>query len=323
MRRNRHYGQVISAALVTWGVMTLAAALPPATGPSREWPVEVFDYDRPIELQVRDRPDEPQRRPAGTRQRQVIFKDLAGEDVPVLITLPERGRGPFPVVVLVHGFSSNKHQVTRQLGKALTDRGLACLAADMPKHGDRPGPPKDLFVADQPQETYRRIVQAVQDIRQTIDLAESLKELDTSKGVGLLGYSMGAWFGALAGAAERRVQALVLMVGGSAAVDVAQEADTSEELDDRQARAGRLNVLRRFAAIRPLEAIPGFAPRPILMQNGRRDWLVPAERAKALFAAAKEPKEQRWYDAGHLLGAKAYEEAADWLAKHMKRPEHR
>lgn len=277
-----------------------------------EWRPEVFDYDRPIRLDVHEEAAPSDQRVAGARQDGFVFKNVRDEEVHVLLTRPGRGAGPFPVVILLHGFGGNRVEVTHRVAPELIAKGFACLALDLPFHGARGAKPRELFVEDDPEKTFRHIVHSVMDTRQAIDFAESRKELDTSKGVFLVGYSMGAWFGALTGAAERRVEAMILMVGGSAA----EEESTGREAPSAR---GQQDVLQRYVAIRPLDAIPGFAPRPILMQNGRRDLLVPEERARALYRAAKPPKELRWYDSGHLLPTKAYEDAAEWLLKHSRK----
>ena len=144
------------------------------------------------------------------------------------------------------------------------------------------------------------------DIRQTIDVLERRRELDTSPGVPIAGYSMGAWFAPLAGAADRRVPALLLMGGGSLAVDARPD-------EDRPGAPVIENLLERYTALQPGAALARFAPRPVLMQNGRRDRLVPADGVRALFEAAGHPKELRWYDCGHILPPEAFREAASWL----------
>src|SRR5204862_6791531 len=58
-----------------------------------------------------------------------------------------------------------------------------------------------------------------------------------------------------------------------------------------------------------------FAGRPILMLNGKEDRIVPPDAARLLFDLAPEPKQQRWYDSGHPLPAKAFEDAAAWAAE--------
>src|SRR5438552_360294 len=69
------------------------------------------------------------------------FRDLRGDDVPMLLSTPRDQKGPFPVVIAIHGLRSNKAQVTAQVAPALTRQGFAVLAPDMPLHGERPGEP--------------------------------------------------------------------------------------------------------------------------------------------------------------------------------------
>ncbi len=280
---------------------------------AEEWSPDVFDYDPPVKLTVRQAETRRAYNLSGTRQEEVFFKDIRGHEVPVLITRPATGDGPFPVVVLVHGFASNKEGVSRQLSRPLTDRGFATMAMDMPNHGERPGkPPKNMFGPDR-KAAFENIVQAVKDVRQTIDLAETRRELDTSNGVYLAGYSMGAWMGTLAAAADRRVKAMVVMVGGSAVTGAESRSKEGPGNGDR------LDLVHEYAVLRHNLALPKFSPRPVLLMNGRKDPLVPPERAKLLYESARQPKEQRWYDSGHLLPSEAYRDAAEWLARQVKR----
>ena len=183
-----------------------------------EFSPEVFDYTPPERLEVRE---QSIRRPyalSGTRQEEIVFKDVRGQDVPVLITMPAEGSGPFPLVVLVHGYTSNKEEVTRQLGRVLTQRGMACIAMDLPHHGERPGKPNDMFPVRDHKQTYKNMLEAVIDVRQTIDFAESTPRVEDlgRRGPGrVLAGLMGR---ELTAAADRRIGTLALMVGGSAAL---------------------------------------------------------------------------------------------------------
>ena len=100
---------------------------------------------------------------------------------------------------------------------------------------------------------------------------------------------------------------MVLMAGGVAAVD-----------GRSRKRGGQQGVLQRYVDVRPLAAIGRFSPRPLLMLNGKRDRLVPEKQVKALFRAAKKPKEIQWYDKGHLLPPDAANAAAEWLDRRMR-----
>ena len=64
----------------------------------------------------------------------------------------------------------------------------------------------------------------------------------------------------------------------------------------------------------PLASIRKLNGRPLLMVHGRRDRTVTPEQAQRLFDAAPEPRELRWYDAGHHLPAAASADVAEWLA---------
>jgi fermentation-respiration switch protein FrsA (DUF1100 family) len=70
-------------------------------------------------------------------------------------------------------------------------------------------------------------------------------------------------------------------------------------------------------ALSPQMAIGHFA-RPLLMVNARRDHIITPDMTDRLFRAASDPKTQVWYDSGHLLPAKAYDEAAEWVTQTWK-----
>ena len=293
------------------------------------WDKSLFDYDRPGELVVeestptpaqvdwRGRPPQMRRkdgpdpkvsdRPAKPRTVESLeivhlkFKDTKGDVVPALLAKPRGKSGPLPVVIAVHGLRSHKAQVIAQVGPALAERGFAILAPDLPCHGERPGDPRSVVDQSRILEAYELFRQAVTDVRLCIDLAEQRPDLDTRHGVILAGYSMGSWINALAGPADDRVRAMVLMVGG--AHDIPPAA----------------LLLPQIAATDPRRAIANFAGRPLLLLNAEHDFIVLPSMGKRLFEACAEPKEQRWYPCGHLLTKEAYEDAAEWVAQTAKR----
>ena len=61
-----------------------------------------------------------------------------------------------------------------------------------------------------------------------------------------------------------------------------------------------------------------FAGRPLLLLNARNDTIVVPAMAERLFAACPEPKKQLWYNGGHLLPARGYEDAAEWISKQVE-----
>jgi len=293
------------------------AAAPPT------WDAKAFDYERPKTLVVEEttpsaeqaglfpRPpeakaDAPPPKATGPAAPRVAgafnvvhlrFCDATGDIVPALLCTPKDKQGLFPLVIAVHGLTSHKGQVCWQVGPALAAKGFAVLALDLPCHGERPGTPISIFDGHQP---FGNLRKAVIDVRQCIDLAEGRPEIDHKTGITLVGYSLGSWISGVAGAADARVKAMVLMVGGT--FDAQANAQ-------RNPQAGSMSVRL---------AIPHFGGRPLLLLNGKADFLVNPESSKRLFAAAAEPKKQIWYDSGHLLPAEAYADAAEWIDKTIR-----
>jgi dienelactone hydrolase len=315
--------RICGVLLMTLCVKSSSASAEKPVAPNG-WDAGWFDYERPAHVVVEestptpaqvdytrrppqqrpsaDQPLRPSAAPARPRALgpldvvRLRFRDAEGDVVPAVLCTPRGKKGPFPVVVAVHGLSSNKAQVCAQIAPSLAKRGFAVLSADMPRHGERPGDPRTALDRSDPLRAFALFRQAVVDVRQLIDLAESRPELDTGGGVVLAGYSMGSWINGVAGAADPRVKAMVLMVGGAS------------ELPPLAL------LVPQIAATDPRLAIAHFAGRPLLMLGGKRDYVVTPDMVKRLYAAAAEPKELRWYDSGHLLNEEAYDEAAEWVA---------
>ncbi len=118
---------------------------------------------------------------------------------------------------------------------------------------------------------------------------------ELSPKVALVGYSMGAFLGTIVAAREPVIRAVVLAAGGDLPTTVP------------------FGPLVR-SVVDPTRSVRKLAGRPLLMIHGRRDRTILPEQAERLYAAAGEPKEIRWYDAGHWLPAPAIDGAAEWLA---------
>ena len=314
---------LLFSAVTAWGARVADPTPRPPAKPANGWNAGMYRYQRPAQMIVEEStPTEAQvdwrARPPALRPNEAApaatapatpravdnlnivrlrFTDADGDVVPALLCTPKDQKGPFPLVVAVHGLTSNKAQVVAQVAPALAARGFAVLAADMPRHGERPGDPYTILDKYNPLRAFTMARQAINDVRQCIDLAEARSDLDTSNGVIMVGFSMGSWISSVVGPLEDRVKAMALIVGGA--------HDTP-----------RLALmLPQIAAWEPRLALAHFAGRPLLMLNGKHDHVVVPEMAKRLYVAAPEPKEQRWYDAGHLLTKEAFEEAADWVAQ--------
>jgi dienelactone hydrolase len=180
-------------------------------------------------------------------------------------------------------------------------RGLAVASIDFPLHGERASAKLSelLFAAlasagrapadaDALFGEFAR--QAVTDLSRAVDALSALPEIDASR-IGYAAFSLGAIVGSLYVPYDARVRAAALAVGGAGV--------GPEELD-------------------PAAHIGGFAPRPLLFVNAARDERIPRAAAEALHAAAREPKEIHWFEAGHQdLPGRALKTMWSFLASHL------
>jgi uncharacterized protein len=183
------------------------------------------------------------------------------------------------------------------IGSALLERGVASLAVDLPLHGTRSDPVESQSLRN-PLALVQHWRQALDDVRIGLRYLAARREVDGAR-MGIVGYSMGAFLATVLSADEPLIRAVVLAAGG----DLPQGTPFS--------------AVARMAAD-PLKSVKRLAGRPLLMVNGRRDTTVTPEQAQRLFDAAQQPKELRWWDAGHYLPREATAGAADWLRDRLR-----
>jgi fermentation-respiration switch protein FrsA (DUF1100 family) len=229
------------------------------------------------------------------RELLLTYRLGSGDAVPAILLIPN-GTGRFPAALLVHGYSSRKEEMSGPLGHALLARGIASLAIDLPLHGTRGDPLQDQSVRN-PLRIVQLWRESLADVRLGLGYLTARPDIDPGR-LALLGYSLGSFVCVQAAADEPKVRALVIAAGG----DLPEGTPLT--------RVARLTA-------DPLHAIKKLRGRPLLMVHGRRDRTVRPEQAERLFAAAAEPKELRWFDAGHYLPARASDEVADWLAARL------
>jgi hypothetical protein len=225
-----------------------------------------------------------------------------GDRVPGILFTPSTP-GPFPLVLVQHGASGSKDaDYLDAVRLPWVRRGAAVASIDFPLHGERvsaklteqilgylaapadAGPNAGALFAE-----FAR--QSVSDVARTIDAVATLPDIDASR-VAYVGFSMGAILGSLAVPYDERIRAAVLAVGG---------AGFGPPPLDPTAHVGR------------------FAPRPLLFVNATRDERIPRSAAEAFHAAAGEPKEMLWFDAGHAdLPGAALKAMWRFLATHLR-----
>ena len=265
-----------------------------------------FDYDPSVPLQARvvERRDRE-----GTRRDKVVFRGVRGFRVPGYLELPGSDGGPFPCVLLLHGWSSSKdtwykdnnYHSGGNLRRALLEAGVATFALDAQIHGDRIAE-NDYSVTniwsgegDVPQKNYFTLSeiceQTVRDYRRGLDYLATRPEIDVER-IGALGYSMGAWQMYPLAATEPRVKVCV-----AAALPTQQQ---------------------RFDPVAPQNYVAGIS-QPFLMLLGRDDTMATREGAEQLLALLPSgAKQLLWYDSGHKLPVAYVPDAVAWLVTHLQ-----
>lgn len=205
-----------------------------------------------------------------------------GDRVAGRLWLPAEASAPYPLVLLQHGRHGSKDSpYIEQVGLPWVRGGAALACIDFPLHGSRRNaklsPLLDAIAQPQASAATRAICadfveQAVCDLRSALDVLSAQPEIDAQR-IAYAGLSLGAIVGAIFCASDPRPGAIALALGGG--------GFGGEGID-------------------PLPHVARIAPRPLLFVNGEDDTVVPPSAARALHAAAAEPKQVHWFAGGHL-----------------------
>jgi dienelactone hydrolase len=265
-----------------------------------------YDLNRgiPLEPRVVERLDGPV-----SRREKVVFRGVRRCWVPGYLEVPTTGGGPFPCVLLLHGWSWSKaswydeeNEVSGgRVRRGLLAAGFATLALDAQMHGDRVAE-SDYAVYNlrlgphtEPQPdgfTLAEICQqTVRDYRRGLDYLETRAEIDPER-IGAFGYSMGAWQVFPLAAFEPRVR-----------VVVAAALPTEKGPNDPVAP----------------QSYAGAISQPFLLQMGTQDEMATREGAEELQKyVSSQDKRLVWYDGGHYLPNAYVADAVAWLQSHVK-----
>lgn len=263
------------------------------------------------------------------------------------------GEGPWPIVVMSHGFSALKEMDLDRYAAVLRDAGLGCLVYDHRNLGSSDGEPRGEI------DPWQQIA----DMRYAITFAASLPGADRER-VGLWGTSYSGGHSLVVSAIDRRVRCVVFQAGtidSHAAAMRRLGTDGIASLrrrayDDLEARAaGRapvyLNVAEpgsesysylvesfpdsgydNLVTLRSRELALGYwpgiyveriAPTPLLMIVAGKDEQTPTDLQLAAFARAGEPKrlftidDARHYDVYKRYFNETSSAARDWLSQHL------
>jgi cephalosporin-C deacetylase-like acetyl esterase len=286
-----------------------------------------YDRSRPLDATVRRLGGELGRkaRASGISVDDVTFAAADGERVPALFARPPRERRPYPCVIFENGLTSRKEQAAF-LWAPFAGIGVGTFTIDLRYHGERATRRVNAESAAKSPSLLPKMVRGtVLDFRRALDYLETRRDCDPDR-LGFVGVSLTGITGAILAGVDKRVKAPALLVGGANWAEIVRGEsfllDGVEEDPDR----GRLRrALRRLARLDPAEYAGHISPRTVLMVNGREDATIRPAAARALHAAAREPKTVSWYEGGHnvffgVAGEDVTAQVLSWLERELVDP---
>ncbi|MDE0947122.1 MAG: alpha/beta fold hydrolase [Sphingobium sp.] len=129
------------------------------------------------------------------------FKSLDGTPLAAFLYTPDSGSGPFPAIVLSHGFGAVKEMALDRYADVFCAAGFACLVYDHRNTGSSGGAPRGEIDP----------WQQISDMRDAITYVESRAEVDTDR-IGLWGTSFSGGHSLVVAATDRRVKCVVSVV---------------------------------------------------------------------------------------------------------------
>jgi dienelactone hydrolase len=284
------------------GLFLLVALVAGCGGGEKSSVPSQFSYDD-------SKPLEPQIRPSSFSTNEVRVDDVSfsgpGDTfLNAYLLTPSGSEDRHPAVIYAHGAGGDRQELLDE-ALQMANKGAVTLALDMIYSTERAKPlPEGIAGA---RENGRLEEECVQEIRRAVDLLQSLDSVDEDE-IGYVGWSQGARMGALTSGVEHRIKAFDLIAGGAAPVSEYVKYAPPDLQDELRAVLEKTDPLHFVALAEPSE---------LLFQDGREDEVVPEAALKELADAGSEPKEVRWYDAGHVPSPKMWAESRSWLSEHL------
>jgi len=282
--RLRARPRVIGAIIVAAGMLSCSF------GPAKKDELLAYTHNRGALTRISTTMEPPRGR---YQVQRITFTSSTGLVARGIVMQPIPDTGHLPAVLLEDGREENSAAIER-LPAEFGD--VIVLSLDYP-----PSLPMSISVSDAlfHSDALRATAQRIPQIFSlgAVYLAHR-GDVDTTR-IAIAATSFAVPFATIAAAADTRFRNVALIYGAG---DLS--AVLAANLDTRPAwLRGPLAWLatRPFRSLSPERFIGAIAPRPVVMVNGIDDPQMPAQAARDLYNAAREPKTQIWLKTGHLM----------------------
>jgi dienelactone hydrolase len=226
-----------------------------------------------------------------------------GVRVDAFVVTPSGG-GRHPAVVLVHGAGGNRSELLKP-ARDLAAKGIVAMTITEPSTSHPPKPVRTVTALLA--ETKASALADAAAVSRAADVLSARSDVDPKR-LGYLGWSAGAKTGALVAARDARFKALALLSGGAQPVASFVAAAPPPY---------RAAVRKTLTEVDPLTALSHARAGTILLEDGRRDAIVPRAALENFIHAAPPSTVVRWYPAGHPLDRTAFRDAEQWLRQQL------
>lgn len=242
----------------------------------------------------------------GTENQLMVMQTPFGCRRMAEIFLPEK-EGSYPAILYVHWYEpeaqdSNRSQFVDE-AKEMARNGAVCLLVET-LWSDL-----DFFIKRTQDDDMQNSMEEVVNIRRAMDYLLSQPNVDVSR-FAYVGHDFGGMYGVLAGSLDQRPTHYVIM---AATVRFPDWYLYLPKLDGKAREA----FINQMSTIDPVSHVSNLSPASLFFQFGTDDPHVPKERAEEFFEVANEPKEMKWYEAGHGLNPTATQDRKAWLKEKL------
>lgn len=202
----------------------------------------------------------------------------------------------------------------------LASHGVAALAMVQPYYGPRrPAEGKVRMLSPDVAASVANVRQAVLDGRRAVAWLATRPEVDPAR-LGVVGTSLGSFVGGLLAAAEPRVSAACLLLGGGGLVDAFSRHPLAAPVVGTLQLVGiTLDDLRRqIAPVDPVTYADQLKAKRLFLVAASRDDVVPPEAMRTLWRATGQPP-ILWLDSTHVGAAAHIQPAMKSVVEHLSR----